>query len=175
MTNNVSDGFLSKGTYLGYFEVETHTTNKDKDDKPSQSYERLVFHRALNIERRDLIAMGDIVYGMYVEDDSYNLTKIGMAGGAKGWASRAYQYSHDPANDKTNRKILKHLREDFATKNPKVFVYGLSVPRIKTTYFCPITNETVDIEVSQNGAVETHLIAVAEEQGENLIFCRQKT
>ena len=171
MTNNVSDEFLSKGTYLGYFEVETHTTNKDKDDKPSQSYERLVFHRALNIERRDLIAMGDIVYGMYVDN---KLVKIGKAGGAEGWASRAYQYSHDPANDKTNRKILKHLREDFATKNPKVFVYGLSVPRIKTTYFCPITNETVDIEAPQNGAVETHLIAVAEEQGENLIFCTQK-
>tara|TARA_R110002072_G_scaffold186997_6_gene343803 strand:+ start:49 stop:564 length:516 start_codon:yes stop_codon:yes gene_type:complete len=170
MKNKVSAQISTKGTYLGYFEAEKHTTNMN-NDKPSRSYDRLAFRRADGIERRDLISMGDIVYGMYV----YNtLTKIGKAGGANGWAQRAQTYSVDPAGEATNRKILKHLAEDFKTKNPKIYVYGLSIPRIKNTFFCSITQESIDIELPQNSEVETHLTAVAEEQGEDLIFCTQK-
>jgi hypothetical protein len=170
MKNKVSAAISTKGTYLGYFEAEKHTTNVN-NDKPSRSYDRLAFRRADGIERRDLISMGDIVYGMYVDN---KLVKIGKAGGLMGWAQRASTYAVDPAGEATNRKILKHLAEDFKTKNPKIYVYGLSVPRIKNTFFCSITQETIDIELPQNGEVETHLTAVAEEQGEDLIFCTQK-
>ena len=77
MKSKVSAQISTKGTYLGYFEAEKHTTNVN-NDKPSRSYERLTFIRADGIERRDLISMGDIVYGMYVDN---KLVKVGKAGG----------------------------------------------------------------------------------------------
>ena len=164
---SVSANIQKNGTYLGYFVIEEHTTNKNSS-KPSRTYERLGFVKAL--ERRDYIAMGDIVYGMYVNDV---LVKIGKAGSSYGWAVRLQTYAVDPKGEATNRKIITHLKEDF-TADTKVHVYGIAVPRVKSEYFCPVTNETVSIELPQNHQVETYMTSVAEEEGEDLIFCTQK-
>ena len=65
------------------------------------------------------------------------------------------------------------MNDDYK-KNTRIEVYGFSVPRVQSEYFCPITNETIHIELAQNHQVETHLTAEAELEGEDLIFCTQK-
>lgn len=166
---SVSDKIQSTGTYLGYFKVVTHTTNKN-NDKPSREYQKLQFTKAPGMETRDFKAMGDIVYGMYV---NLNLVKIGKAGSTNGWAGRIGTYGVDPAVESTNNKIIQIMNDDYK-KNTRIEVYGFSVPRVQSEYFCPITNETIHIELAQNHQVETHLTAEAELEGEDLIFCTQK-
>ena len=166
---NVSTNIKRVGVYLGYFTVQEHTTNVN-NNKPSRTYNKLVFTKAEGLEPRDFKAMGDIVYGMYVNDQ---LLKIGKAGSSNGWKSRISQYKNDPKNERTNRKIITCMKADYDF-DTKIHVYGFSVPRITTEYFCPITNETTSIQLAQNDAVETLLTAEAEEQGENLIFVRCK-
>lgn len=167
MTNNVSENIKTVGTYLGYFTVGKHTTNKN-NKKPSKTYERLFFTAAL--ERKDYLAMGDIVYGMYVNNQ---LVKIGKAGSSHGWAGRIQTYGVNPKGEATNRKIITCLREMYNFET-KVEVYGVQVAREKVEYFCNITGETVILELPKNGAVETYLTAIAEDQLEDLVFCTQK-
>jgi len=166
---NVATNLTKVGTYLGYFTIQEHTTNVN-NNKPSRTYEKLVFTKADGMETRDFKAMGDIVYGMYVNG---NLVKIGKAGSTNGWAGRIGTYGVDPKGEATNRKIITHLKEDF-TYETRVEVYGISVPRIHSEYFCPITRETVSIELPQNHQVETHLTTEAEAEGTDLMFCTQK-
>jgi len=167
---SVSDKIQSTGTYLGYFNVVTHTTNKN-NDKPSREYQRLKFTKAPGMQTRDFNAMGDIVYGMYVNS---SLVKIGKAGSGKGWTGRIGSYSNDPAADPTNNKIIQIMNDDYK-KDTRIEVYGFSVPRMQSDFFCPITNETIPISLPRNHPVETHLTAEAELEGEDLIFCNQKT
>jgi hypothetical protein len=166
---NVATNLTKVGTYLGYFTIQEHTTNVN-NNKPSRTYEKLVFTKADGMETRDFKAMGDIVYGMYVNG---NLVKIGKAGSTNGWAGRIGTYGVDPKGEATNRKIITHLKEDF-TYETRVEVYGISVPRIHSEYFCPVTRETVSIELPQNHQVETHLTTEAEAEGTDLMFCTQK-
>jgi hypothetical protein len=166
---NVATNLTKVGTYLGYFTIQEHTTNVN-NNKPSRTYEKLVFTKADGMETRDFKAMGDIVYGMYVNG---NLVKIGKAGSTNGWAGRIGTYGVDPKGEATNRKIITHLKEDF-TYETRVEVYGVSVPRIHSEYFCPVTRETVSIELPQNHQVETHLTTEAEAEGTDLMFCTQK-
>lgn len=166
---SVSTNIQKVGTYLGYFTIVEHTTNTN-NDKPSRTYEKLSFTKAPGMETRDFKAMGDIVYGMYVNG---TLVKIGKAGSTNGWAGRITTYGVDPKGEATNRKIITHLKEDF-TYETKVEVYGISVPRVVSEYFCPVTCETISIELPQNHQVETHLTAEAEMEGEDLMFCTQK-
>lgn len=166
---NVSTNIKKFGVYLGYFTIHEHTTNLTNNN-PSRTYNRLVFTNAEGLELRDFKAMGDIVYGMYVNDQ---LLKIGKAGSSNGWKGRISQYGNDPKNERTNRKIITGMKQEFDF-NTKIHVYGFSVPRITTEYFCPITNETKVLQLAQNNEVETLLTAEAEEQGENLIFVRCK-
>lgn len=166
---SVSTNIQKVGTYLGYFTIVEHTTNAN-NDKPSRTYEKLSFTKAPGMETRDFKAMGDIVYGMYVNG---TLVKIGKAGSTNGWAGRITTYGVDPKGEATNRKIITHLKEDF-TYETKVEVYGISVPRVVSEYFCPVTRETISVELSQNHQVETHLTAEAEMEGEDLMFCTQK-
>ena len=166
----VSKNIRKVGTYLGYFTVQEHTTNKDKPNKPSRTYEKLVFTKAEGMETRDYKAMGDIVYGMYVNGQ---LRKIGKAGSTNGWSGRITTYGVDPEGERSNRKIITHIKEDF-TYETRIAVYGFSVPRIRTEYFCPVTRETISVDLPQNHQVETHLTAQAEAEGEDLMFCTQK-
>ena len=167
---SVSDEMQSTGTYLGYFNVVTHTTNKN-NDKASREYQKLEFTKAPGMKTCDFNAMGDIVYGMYVNS---NLVKIGKAGGAEGWNQRWRTYGSDPANDKTNNKIIQIMNK-YYKKTTRIEVYGFSVQRIQSPFFCPITNETISVESARNHEVETYLITEAELEGEDLIFCNQKT
>jgi hypothetical protein len=167
--SNVATNLTKVGTYLGYFTIQEHTTNVN-NNKPSRTYEKLVFTKADGMETRDFKAMGDIVYGMYVNG---NLVKIGKAGSTNGWAGRIGTYGVDPKGEATNRKIITHLKEDF-TYETRVEVYGISVPRIHSEYFCPVTREAVSIELPQNHQVETHLTTEAEAEGTDLMFCTQK-
>jgi len=170
MTKTSIEAQIKKaGTYLGHFNIADHTTNIN-NNKPSRTFEKLVFTKAEGMETRDYKAMGDIVYGMYVND---TLVKIGKAGSTNGWAGRIGTYGVDPAGEATNRKIITHLKEDF-TYETDVEVYGISVPRVHSEYFCPVTKATVSIDLPRNHQVETHLTAEAEAEGINLMFCTQK-
>ena len=68
----VSTEIKQRGTYLGYFIVGEKLVN-GKDGL--RSHQALLFTEAPGMKRRDYIAMGDIVYGMYVAE---SLKKIGM-------------------------------------------------------------------------------------------------
>jgi len=157
------------GTYLGYFTVQEYTTNLD-NNKPSCTYTALIFTNAEGMKTRDYLAMGDIVYGMYVND---KLTKIGKAGSSFGWYGRIKTYRKNPEKESTNNKIISIMQENYK-KGTRIEVYGYTIPRIKTEYFDPITEETILIELPQNDSVETHLTAQAEEEDTDLIFCTQK-
>lgn len=167
--NTVASNIQKVGTYLGYFTITEHTTNVNNNN-PSRTYEKLIFTKADGMERRDYIAMGDIVYGMYVNGQ---LVKIGKAGSSFGWAGRIGTYGVDPALEATNRKIIASLKENF-TYDARIEVYGIQVPRVHSEYFCTVTRETVSIELPQNSEVETHLTAQAELEFEDLLFCTQK-
>lgn len=158
----VSTEIKQRGTYLGYFIVGEKLVN-GKDGL--RSHQALLFTEAPGMKRRDYIAMGDIVYGMYVFE--HVLQKIGKAGGKKGWVGRVDTYASDPANEKTNAKILRAMEEEFEP-GTKIEVYGFSVPRAQSEYFCPITNETLHFEVPQHGNEEEHLTTRALEEGEDL-------
>ena len=159
----------STGTYLGYFNVVTHTTNKN-NDKPSRKFQKLQFTKIPGMKTRDFKAMGDIVYGMYVNS---SLVKIGKAGGADGWSKRINTYGKDPATDPTNNKIIQIMNKDYK-KTTRILVYGFSVSRVQSDFFCPIINDTISIESPRIHEVETYLITEAELEGEDLIFCTQK-
>tara|TARA_B100000965_G_scaffold144826_1_gene120628 strand:- start:344 stop:844 length:501 start_codon:yes stop_codon:yes gene_type:complete len=162
----VSTEIKKRGTYLGYFIVGEKLVN-GKDGL--RSHQALLFTEAPGMKRRDYIAMGDIVYGMYVAE---SLKKIGKAGGKNGWAGRVGTYASDPAREPTNAKILRVMDEEFEA-GTTIEVYGFSVPKAQSEYFCTITNETLHFEVEQHGNVEEHLTSEALEEGEDLIFCTQ--
>ena len=162
----VSTEIKKRGTYLGYFIVGEKLVN-GKDGL--RSHQALLFTEAPGMKRRDYIAMGDIVYGMYVAE---SLKKIGKAGGKNGWAGRVGTYASDPAREPTNAKILRVMNEEFEA-GTTIEVYGFSVPKEQSEYFCTITNETLHFEVEQHGNVEEHLTSEALEEGEDLIFCTQ--
>ena len=163
----VSTEIKQRGTYLGYFIVGEKVVNGKNGER---SHQALLFTEAPGMKRRDYIAMGDIVYGMYVF--KHVLQKIGKAGGKNGWAGRVGTYASDPAKEPTNAKILRVMEEEFEP-GTKIEVYGFSVPKAQSEYFCPITNETLHFEVEQHGNVEEHLTARALEEGEDLKFCTQ--
>ena len=162
----VSTEIKKRGTYLGYFIVGEKLVN-GKDGL--RSHQALLFTEAPGMKRRDYIAMGDIVYGMYVAE---SLKKIGKAGGKNGWAGRVGTYASDPVREPTNAKILRVMDEEFEA-GTTIEVYGFSVPKAQSEYFCTITNETLHFEVEQHGNVEEHLTSEALEEGEDLIFCTQ--
>tara|TARA_B100000424_G_C22742124_1_gene401623 strand:- start:54 stop:542 length:489 start_codon:yes stop_codon:yes gene_type:complete len=158
----VSKEIKNRGTYLGYFTV-------GKKIVKERSWTALLFTEAPGMKRRDYIAMGDIVYGMYVLD---SLEKIGKAGGGEGWYSRANTYAKNPVTESTNAKILRVMQKEFKPET-KIEVYGFSVPKAQSEYFCSITNQTLHFEVEQHEKVEKHLTKEALNQDEDLRFCTQ--
>lgn len=164
MANSTASKLKNQGTYLGYFTIGEYI------DPRGKTYDRLNFDKAL--ARKDYIAMGDIVYGMYVEGVLY---KIGKAGGKLGWATRHNTYRKDPDFEPTSKRIIDKMAEMEYSKDTPIEVYAISVPKVQSSFFCPITNETIDIQISRNHEVETYLTSVAESEGEDLCFCNQKS
>ena len=121
----VSTEIKKRGTYLGYFIVGEKLVN-GKDGL--RSHQALLFTEAPGMKRRDYIAMGDIVYGMYVAE---SLKKIGKAGGKNGWAGRVGTYASDPAREPTNAKILRVMDEELEA-GTTIEVYGFSVPKAQS-------------------------------------------
>lgn len=154
---------MDQGTYLGYFEIKEFTNPRGK------TYNRLEF--TAELVRKDYIAMGDIVYGMYVNGI---LHKIGKAGGALGWSTRYNTYQKEPTIEPSSRRIIEKMDEMNYDTDSKIEVFAISVPKVQSSYFCPLTKETIDIEVSRNGEVETYLTQVTEAESEDLCFCYQK-
>jgi len=157
------------GTYFGYFDIQPYENVNEDSPNFGVSYDRLIFHAAL--KRREFIAFGDLVYFMYINND---LVKVGKAEGAIGWAGRMNTYRKDPDDDATNKKIMDIMKEDYSVVEP-IYVYAISVPRVASDYYCNLTDSAVMVSIPRAGKVETYLTECVEAQGEQLIFCNQKT
>lgn len=168
-----SDQFKKVGIYLGYFTIQKWTTNVGREAQ-SETYSRISYTNESKLSRQELIGLGDMVYAMYVNGV---MVKIGKAGSSNGWIGRVGAYA---GRDRTNSKICSVMEEDFDydpssdLPSGKIEVYAILVPRVDTQFYCPITEEVITITSPRNHQVETYLTAVAESEGEDLIFCNQK-
>jgi len=145
---------LENSKYIGHFYVEG-----------SDMY----FHRADGIRRKDLIALGDVVYFMYVNGEMY---KIGKAGGAEGFAGRAGTYNRGRFGDATNNRIIDIMQDEGENI---IEVYCVQVPRPVVQYTCPITGEIFKVEVSIHKDIESHYTNkfLLENPFNELPFCNQ--
>jgi hypothetical protein len=160
---SLANNIKVKGVYLGYF------TFVEGIDSSGEMMMRMKFNT--NLTRKELLAMGDVVYGMYINDQ---LVKIGKAGGAAGFYNRAGTYCNPNPNERTNKKIRSEIAKRFAFEHVQIEIYGQSIPRIKNSYFDNITEEVIEIYAPQIGAIETKWTARAEIEGEDLYLSTQK-
>jgi hypothetical protein len=160
---SLANNIKVKGVYLGYF------TFVEGIDSSGEMMMRMKFNT--NLTRKELLAMGDVVYGMYINDQ---LVKIGKAGGAGGFYNRAGTYCNPNPNERTNKKIRSEIAKRFAFEHVQIEIYGQSIPRIKNSYFDNITEEVIEIYAPQIGAIETKWTARAEIEGEDLYLSTQK-
>jgi hypothetical protein len=145
-----------KAIHIGYFHVHGGTMS---------------FHRKPGYRAKDIKALGDVVYFMYVQGALY---KIGKAGGASGFCGRAGTYNRGRLGDATNNRIID-VMEDIQESN--IEVYCIQIPRPVVEYICPITNEVYKISVSIHKDIESlytdkHL---SEDELNELRFCNQLT
>lgn len=123
------------------------------------------------LRRKDLIAMGDIVYFMFVNNQ---LMKIGKAGGKMGFAGRlnTYQQGRGKYGDATNRRIMDVLD---SIEEDTVEVYCVRCPRHVVEYNCPLTGHKIKEEISTHKETETRLTHkyLAESSSNELPFCNQ--
>jgi len=143
-----------RASYLGYFTIEGG---------------RMPFTKAEGLRRKDVKALGDVVYFMFVDNE---LMKIGKAGGASGFASRAETYSRGVYGDATNRKIwdvMNSLNKD------RIEVFYVQCPKHVIEYNCPLTNDLLTEEVSTHKNVEVRLTQkyLSEDESRDLPFCHQ--
>ena len=142
--------------YIGFFTIEE---------------EKMPFTRAEGIRRKDLIALGDVVYFMFVND---KLMKIGKAGGAMGFAGRVgtYQQGRGQYGDATNRRIMEVMD---SLEETHIDVYCVQCPRHVVEYTCPLTNELIQEEITTHKNTETRLTHkfLAESASNELPFCNQ--
>jgi len=153
---SLSQKVLEKAIHIGHFHVHGET---------------MTFHRNDNFRAKDIKALGDVVYFMYVND---NLYKIGKAGGASGFYGRAGTYNRGRLGDATNNRIID-VMEDIQEQN--IEVYCVQIPRPVVKYTCPLTNEVHEIPVSIHKDIESlytdqHLF---EDSANELPFCNQLT
>lgn len=158
----IAQNIKNKGIYLGYF---TYVDGFDSNDNPMK---RLKFTGPLRWS--EYANMGDIVYGMYINDQ---LVKIGMTAAANSWAGRFAVYSNNNHNEQTNKKFRRTLGEKFNFDEVKIHVYGVQIPRVIKKYFDPITNTTLTENISMARNIEKHWTRVANDQGEDLYLCTQ--
>lgn len=140
--------------FLGYFTIEGG---------------KMPFTKAEGLRRKDVKALGDIVYFMFVDD---KLMKIGKAGGADGFAGRAGTYSRGVYGDATNRKILDVMN---SLNRDRIEVFYVQCPKYVIEYNCPLTNELLTEKVSTHKNVEVRLTQkyLSEDTNRDLPFCHQ--
>jgi hypothetical protein len=160
---SLANNIKVKGVYLGYFTFVRDT------DSSGQKIMRMKFNS--NLTRKELIAMGDVVYGMYIND---KLVKIGKAGGAYGFYNRAGTYCNTNPHEQTNKKFRTEIAERFGSEYVTIEIYGHSIPRVKNSYFDNVTGEIIEVYVPQIGEIETKWTARAEIEGEDLYLSTQK-
>ncbi len=152
---NFSDLVLEKAIHIGDFYLYGDTMNFVRN----------------GFNRKQIIAMGDMVYFMYVNDTMY---KIGKAGGAHGFAGRAGTYNRGRLGDATNNRIMDVMENLPANV---IQVYALPIPRRIFTETCPLTGETFEIEVALHKEYESRFttIYLNENSSNSLPFCHQLT
>ena len=140
------------GTYLGQFNVRGSVM----DFQPALTYS-------------EYLAMGDIVYFMYVNG---RLFKIGKAGGAHGFYSRFNQYKKGRSGDSTNCRIMD-VMESF--QETEIEVYGIMSPKLDTHMQCPLTGKTVNVQIETHREIERLLTTqyLNEKPAHDLPFCNQ--
>lgn len=148
------ENIRDRATYIGSFQIHGST---------------MTFHRDLDLRRKDIIAMGDMVYFMFVNGQ---LMKIGKAGGATGFAGRAGMYNRGRLGDATNNRILDIMEEIGKTT---IDVFAIPVPRQVVKYECPVTGEIFEMEVSIHKDIETLYTDkyLMEDASNELPFCNQ--
>ena len=149
----ISDLMLQKGIYLGRFNVRGDVM----DFEPTLTYS-------------EYIALGDVVYFMYVNN---KLVKIGKAGGAKGWNVRMSQYKRGRhAKDSTNHRIMD-IMDSYGES--EIEVYAVQAPRREIIMDCPLTGETFTFMVETHRELERSLTTryLNEQPARDLPFCKQ--
>lgn len=133
--------------------------------------EKMPFTRKEGLRRKDIIALGDIVYFMMVDGE---LMKIGKAGGAMGFAGRVntYQQGRGKYGDATNRRIMEVMD---TIEETRIDVYCVQCPRHMVEYTCPLTGDIIQEEVTTHKNVEARLTHkyLAEDMNNELPFCNQ--
>ena len=147
---------LSDMTYLGALVID------DKEDKFN-------YDRPEGMTRKDVLAMGDIVYFM-IQDG--HLMKVGKAGGAKGWVSRVNTYKTHTTRCQTNTRIHRVIRESNRVDMP-IDIYAIQAPRKTITYTCPITQEQLTELAPIHSNIEKLLTDKFVKEGYDLPFCNQ--
>jgi hypothetical protein len=149
---SISDLARARGIYLGRFTVRGSIMD---------------FHPALT--HSQYIAMGDLVYFMYVDD---RLFKIGKAGGRRGFYGRFNQYKRGRNGDSTNCRIMD-VMESF--EKYEIEVYGILSPRRAIEQECPLTGKTFTFMVETHRELERSLTTryLNEEPARDLPFCNQ--
>lgn len=106
----------------------------------------------------------DIVYFMFVDGI---LKKIGQS---TNWSGRIGTYERGIHGDATNNRIIS-IMEGYE-KN-KIEILAIKVDRMIVSVTCPVTNETLNTEVSLAEKWEKHFTNKALELGIDLPFCNQ--
>lgn len=158
----IAQNIKNKGIYIGYF---TYVDGFDNNDTPMK---RLNFTGSFR--HTEYVNMGDIVYGMYINDQ---LVKIGMTASKKGWAGRYSTYCNNNFDEKTNKMFRRVLGERFDLDKVKIDVYGVQSPKVTKEYFDPITNTMLTVNISMARDIEKQWTDIAKNQGEDLYLCTQ--
>lgn len=158
----IAQNIKNKGIYLGQF---TYVDGFDNNDNPMK---RLNFTGPFRFT--EYVNMGDIVYGMYINDQ---LVKIGMTAGKKGWAGRYFTYCNNNFDEKTNKMFRRVLGERFDLDKVKIDVYGVQSPKVTKEYFDHITNTMLTVSISMARDIEKQWTDIAKNQGEDLYLCTQ--
>lgn len=145
---------LKKATKIGHFHVYDGT---------------MTFNRAAGMRAKDIKALGDVVYFMFVDG---KLMKIGKAGGASGFVGRAGTYNRGRLGDATNNLIIDVMESLHETE---IEVFAFSVPRYTVQYECPLTGQDLEVEVSIHKDIEKLYtdIYLMEDRDNELPFCNQ--
>lgn len=121
------------------------------------------------VKRKDLKALGDIVYFMYVDDV---LMKIGKAGKKGGWDGRVgtYKQGRSKNGDRTNKLIHKVMTE---MNKDTIEIYCIRTPREIKEIKIEGQEDTFIAELPTNCNVEQYYTQKCKEMGHPLPFCVQ--
>lgn len=158
----IAQNIKNKGIYLGYF---TYVDGFDSNDNPMKC-----LNFSGSFRWSEYVNMGDMVYGMYINDQ---LVKIGMTTDKKGWAGRSSTYCNKSPYERTNKMFRRVLSERFNLDEVKIEVYGIQTRRETIEHFDPITNTILTVTVSMARDIEKQWTDIAKNQGEDLYLCTQ--